>query len=292
MQNAKKEKAKSVITGYLFMLVGCLSYALSVVLFLEPNEIVAGGVMGLATLVHLLNGKIPIGMISVAINVPIFILGIKYTGRKFIMKCLVTVAVLSVFTDLLAGLAPITDNALLAALYGGILQGIGIGLFIRYEFSSGGTELLGRVLARWIKIVNIPTAVGLCDAAIVVSGALVLRNADNILYALIVIFTSTKISEIIVTGIEKSKLCIIISDKGEEISQTPLSRSPRGITMLEGEGMYTHKNHNVLMTCVKNRQLTQLRQIVRTIDEQAFVIINDSVEVRGKGFADWDQETK
>ena len=104
------------------------------------------------------------------------------------------------------------------------------------------------------------------------------------MHALIVIFLSTKVSELILVGFEKSKLCIIISDKGEEISAELLKNSPRGVTMLDGQGMYTHKGHNVLLTCVKNYQLTQLKQIVKSVDEYAFIIVNESVEVRGKGF--------
>ena len=183
-----------------------------------------------------------------------------------------------------------TDNALLASLYGGVFQGVGIGLFIRYEFSSGGTELLGRIISKWVKVLGIPVCVGLCDAIIVVTGAVVLVSADNILYALIVVFVSTKVSELILMGLEKSKLCIIISSKGREIAQTLIEKSPRGVTMLNGEGMYCHQERDVLVTCVKNRQLTQLRQIVHSVDESAFVIINDSVEVRGKGFTSWEKE--
>ena len=104
------------------------------------------------------------------------------------------------------------------------------------------------------------------------------------MYALIVIFLSTKVSEIILVGVEKSKLCIIITDKGREISDELLRNSPRGVTMLDGEGMYTKRNRDVILTCVKNNQLTQLKQIVKSIDEHAFIIINDSVEVRGQGF--------
>ena len=272
------------------MLIGCIFYALSIVLFLEPCGIVAGGVSGLATLLHLLNEKIPIGLISIAINIPIFLLGLKYTGWKFILRCFLTVVSLGLCTDLLAFLPQMTDNALLASLYGGVFQGVGIGLFIRYEFSSGGTELLGRIISKWVKVLGIPVCVGLCDAIIVVTGAVVLVSADNILYALIVVFVSTKVSELILMGLEKSKLCIIISSKGREIAQTLIEKSPRGVTMLNGEGMYCHQERDVLVTCVKNRQLTQLRQIVHSVDESAFVIINDSVEVRGKGFTSWEKE--
>lgn len=285
-----KQKILTMSKGYIGMVVGCAFYALSIVLFLEPCGIVAGGVSGLSTLLHLLNEKIPIGMISIAINVPIFLLGLKYTGWKFILRCFLTVATLGVCTDALAFLPQMTDNALLASLYGGVLQGIGIGLFLRFEFSSGGTELLGRVISKWVKIINIPVCVGLCDAIIVVTGTIALTSADNILYALIVVFVSTKLSELILTGLEKSKLCIIISGKGREIAQVLIDKSPRGVTMLSGEGMYYHEDKDVLFTCVKNRQLTQLRQIVHSVDDKAFVIINDSVEVRGKGFTSWDKD--
>ena len=286
----EKQKILTDIKGYICMLLGCIFYALSIVLFLEPNSIVAGGVTGLSTLFHLLNKKIPIGLITIAINIPIFLLGLKYTGWKFILRCLLTVVTLGICTDALAFLPRMTDNPLLASLYGGVFQGIGIGLFIRYEFSSGGTELLGRVISKWVKILNIPICVGLCDAIIVVTGAIALMSSDNILYALIVVFVSTKLSELILVGLEKSKLCIIISSKGKEISQTLIEKSPRGITMLNGEGMYCHEERDVLLTCVKNRQLTQLRQIVHEIDDSAFVIINDSVEVRGKGFTAWEKD--
>lgn len=283
MITKKREKINSM-QGYLFMVAACIAYALSTDLFLAPNAIVAGGVSGLSVLIHLLNEKIPIGAISIAINIPILILGIRFCGWKFIFKCLLTIACLGIATDLLSFLPRMTDNPILASLYGGICQGIGIGLFIRYEFSSGGTELLGRLISNWTKVIKIPVCVGILDGIVVILGAVFTKNPDNMLHALIVIFVSTKVSEMIIVGFEKSKLCIIISDKGKEISDILLKNSPRGVTMLEGEGMYTEKEHNVLLTCVKNRQLTQLKQLVRSVDETAFIIINESVEVRGKGF--------
>ena len=290
VRRMEKQKIFEELKGYLGMVAGCVFYALSIVLFLEPCGIVAGGVSGLSTLLHLLDERIPIGAITIAINIPIFLLGLKYTGWKFILRCLLTVVVLGICTDLLAFLPAMTENALLASLYGGVFQGIAIGLFLRFEFSSGGTELLGRVISKWVKLLNIPVCVGLCDAIIVLSGTIALTSADNILYALIVVFVSTKLSELVLVGLEKSKLCIIICNKGEEIARALIQKSPRGVTMLNGEGMYRHEGRDVLLTCVKNRQLTQLRQIVHSVDDSAFVIINDSVEVRGKGFTSWEKD--
>lgn len=287
-----KKQIWNEIQGYLFMFLGCIAYATSTSLFLADNEIIAGGVTGLAVLINYLNHNIPIGIISIAINLPILLIGIKLQGWKFVIRCLITVATLGIVTDVLDLIFtnPLTDNGVLAALYGGICQGIGIGLFVRYQFSSGGTELLGRFISRFAKVLSIPVCVGILDGIIVIIGSIVTKNPSNMLHALIVVFLSTKVSEMILVGFDKSKLCIIISDKGEEISKTLLENSPRGITMWNGQGMYTHKEHNVVLTCVKNHQLAQLKQIVKSIDEHAFIIINESAEVRGQGFKALDQE--
>jgi uncharacterized membrane-anchored protein YitT (DUF2179 family) len=169
-------------------------------------------------------------------------------------------------------------------------MGFGSGLFVRYNF-NGGTELLGRVFAKWFKTDNVPLCVGACDATIVLSGLFApTASLENILYALIVVFICTKLSELVLTGFSKSKLCFIITDKGKEIADELIRRSPRGVTMLDGQGMYTGNGHNVLMTCVKSRQLSAMKEIVKSVDEHAFVIINESVEVRGKGFKEWNEK--
>jgi uncharacterized membrane-anchored protein YitT (DUF2179 family) len=258
MSKTNKSKILQEINGYVAMLIGCVAYGASTSLFLGRNEIIAGGVSGLSVLINYLVSSWTVGTLFLCINLPILILGIKYQGWKFILRCLLTVATLSVVTDLLAKFPLMTEDRVLASLYGGICQGIGIGLFVRYQFSSGGTELLGRIMARFVKGLNIPVCVGILDGAIVVVGSIITKNPQNMLHALIVIFLSTKVSELVLVGFEKSKLCIIISDKGEEISKASIENSPRGVTMLEGQGMYTHKDHNVLLTCVKNYQLSQL----------------------------------
>ena len=258
---------KKQISGYLFMLIGCIAYGLSTSLFLAPNNIVAGGVTGLSVIINFLSENIPIGMISIAINLPVLALGIKFQGWKFIFRCLLTVITLGVVTDILSFLPMLTEDSLLASLYGGICQGVGIGLFIKYDFSSGGTELLGRIISRFVKSLKIPVCVAILDGSIVILGAIVTKNLANMLYALIVVIVSAKVSEIMLMGLEKSKLCIIITDKGSEISETLIRKSPRGITLLDGKGMYTNKKHDVLLTCVKNRQLTQLKTIVKEIDD-------------------------
>lgn len=288
MNTEKKRIVLNNIKGYLFMALGCVAYGVSTSLFLKPNGIIAGGVSGLSVLINKLNENLLVGMVSIAINIPILIAGLKYQGLKFILRCLLTVVTLGVVTDLLAMLPPLTYDGVLASIYGGLCQGIGIGLFVRYQFSSGGTELLGRLISRAVKVLSIPVCVGILDGAIVAAGAIVTQEASNFLYALIVVFLSTKVSEVILVGLEKSKMCVIITDKGEEMGKTLVEKSPRGVTLMSGKGMYTGKDHDVIITCVKSRQLPQFRQIVHEVDECAFVIVNDSNEVRGKGFKKWE----
>ena len=273
---------------YMFMVLGCLSYALSIKLFLEPVRLTAGGVTGAASLIHLLFEKIPTGVFIVAINVPILLFGLKMMGLKFILRCLLTTTCLSLATELWELVLPdnflVTNEKLLAGLYGGILQGIGIGLFIKYRTSSGGTELLGRLTHNVIPFGTIATHVAIFDGLVVLLGAFFLDSFENILFALILIFVSAKVSDLVVMGFAKAKLCYVISEKAEEISEFLVSHSPRGVTLIHGEGMYTKKPKGVLLTCVKNNQVHSLKLFIKELDENAFVIVTDATNVYGKGF--------
>ena len=282
-----RRKFSKIIVDYIFMIIGCICYALSLRMFLIPNSIVGGGVSGVATIIELTTG-LPAGLFILLINLPILVMGFKLMGWKFILNCLITSASLSGITELIAlfGDISITDNKILASAYGGILQGLGIGCFIKFNMSSGGTELLGRITHRLIPVFSIATHVAILDAAVVVSGAIILLNPENVLYALILIFISAKVSDLIVSGLNKAKLCYIITDKPEEISDFLISHSPRGVTLLNGEGMFSKTPKGVLLTCIKFNQISSLKDWVKQIDKKAFVIMTDANEVYGKGFAD------
>lgn len=293
------------VKGYLFMFIGCVMYGSSTALFLEPNGIIAGGITGLSVLLSsILKTPLSVGTWIILLNVPLIIMGFKSQGLKFILRCLITIITLGLVTDLIEVIniaymgvsesgsgIPATSDKVLASLYGGVFQGVGIGLFVKYQFSSGGTELLARIISNLVKVINIPFCLCLIDGSIVVLGAYWV-GIENILHALIVVFVSAKVSEIILMGMEKSKLCIIITEKGEEVSKTLIEHSPRGVTMLEGEGMYSHKDKDVLLTCVKNNQLTEVKSLLYSVDPLAFIIINDSVEVRGQGFKSLKEDNK
>ncbi len=256
----KNKKILKEIKRYLFMIVGCLCYAASLGVFLIPNEIVGGGISGAASLIQIITG-LPAGIFIVLINVPILIFGFRLMGWKFIIRCFITTATLGLCTELWTFLAEqttlnqLTRNPLLAALYGGLLQGIGIGLFIKYETSSGGTELLGRITHHVMPFGSIATHVALFDGIVVIAGAFALENSENILHALILIFVSAKVSDLIVMGLTKSKMCYIITTKAQEISEYLITHSPRGVTLINGEGMYSKQPRGILLTFIKNHQI-------------------------------------
>ena len=150
--------------------------------------------------------------------------------------------------------------------------------------SSGGTELLGRLTYHVIPYGSIATHVACFDGAVVLLGAIMLKEPANVLYALILIFVSAKLSDMVVYGFTKSKMCYVITEKAEEISEFLISHSPRGVTLVNGEGMYSKTPKGVLLTCVKNNQVVGLKNAIKQLDENAFVIVCDANEVYGKGF--------
>ena len=270
-------------SGWCAMFAGCAIYSFGASVFLVPNSIVTGGLTGLATLIHILWERIPVGICSIVLNIPVLILGFIFAGKKCTFKFIPTVIFLGVTTDLFSLVPSVTDDMIMATVCGGLLCGAGSGLFIRNGF-GGGTELLGRVIAKITKTQNIPLWVGICDGAIVLAGAAALVSFEKAFYGLATVFLCTKTSGFVTFGLKRSKLCIVISDKGGEIASALIAGSKRGITMLRGVGMYTSNEHQLLLTCIYSRQIVFLKETVRRIDGSAFVIVTESSEVLGKGF--------
>ena len=288
MKNIKNKwlfSRRDLVLRYVFMLVACVTYALSINLFIVPNKIVGGGVTGASTLISYLTDW-NIGTLSILLNIPILLGGLRVEGKTFLLNCLLTTSVLGVCIDLTSFLPPMTTDPLLASLYGGLVQGVAIGLFVKYMVSSGGTELLARILHEKWEGISIPLFIAMLDAAIVIVGAIVMKNPENVLYALIIIAGSAFVSNTVVVGLNSAKLCYIITDHAGEMAELLVKNSPRGVTLLDGRGAYTGKARGVLLTCVKSNQITQLRAMVRQTDPDSFVIVSNANEVRGKGFLD------
>ncbi len=270
---------------YLGITAGSLITALGLVLFLVPNKIAAGGVSGLATILHYLLGW-PVGLTMFALNIPLFLAGLKVLGWNFGLKTLYGTVTLSLFTDGLAlWLHAPTANALLASIYGGLLCGVGLGVVFRYGGSTGGTDLAALLFRHFLRI---STGIGLLIVdALVIGLAGLTFNIELALYALLALFLTSRAIDTIQEGGGYAKAVIIISDYADTIARQVMEQLDRGVTGLAGRGLYTRQEREVLLVVVQRSEVSRLKDLVATIDPRAFVIVSNIHEVLGEGFRQW-----
>jgi uncharacterized membrane-anchored protein YitT (DUF2179 family) len=268
---------------YLVIIAGCFIAAVSFNLFLTPNRIAPGGVGGIGIILHHLFG-FRVGVTMLVINVPLFIAGIVVHGRHFGIKTLLATVLLSVFIDSTVFLPLLTDDLLLAAVLGGAMLGLGLGLVFRKNATTGGTDLMAKLLHKVFPFLSMGKLLFFVDAAVVAAAAIVFENFELGLYAGISIFLGARVIDLVLEGVDYAKLAIIISDRAEEISEGLLYRLDRGVTGLHGEGMYTRKAKNVLMCITRSREIPRMKQIIREVDPDAFVVVTDVREAQGEGF--------
>lgn len=263
------------------LLLGSLIVALSFNLFLVPNGIASGGVSGISILVQELTGITP-ALTQWALNIPLFIAGLLMLGRKFGAKTLLGTVVLPLFVLLTAHMPAPTDNPILAAIYGGIGVGLGLGLVFRGGGSTGGLDLAAQILHRYT---GLPYSLAIvCFDGCVIIAAGIIFTPEVSLYALIALFVTSKTIDIVQNGLQLSKVAFIISERSEEVAEAILHDLDRGLTRLDGHGGYTGAGRTVLMVVVGQNEVPKLKQLVRSIDSGAFVIISNTAEVLGQGF--------
>ncbi len=266
-----------------FMLAGCVVFALGLNLFVVPCNLVLGGTTGGAVVVNKLFG-IPVGTASIMINVPIMLVGWKILGWKFIARTAVTSMVLGAMIDALAWVQFPKVDPILSALYGGILLGIAIGIFYQYNWSSGGSEILARAWCRATGKGTMGQAMAIVDGMVVVGGNLLLGEPANMLLALVTIFVCSKATDMIIAGYDKGMQCLIITNKGDELYHLVQTKYQRGMTCLNGRGMYTGNEYQVMMTVVKRAQFADYKKMIKAVDPAAFVIVSETYDVFGRGF--------
>ncbi|QGP92206.1 putative 5xTM membrane BCR, YitT family [Neomoorella glycerini] len=270
---------------YLGITTGTLITALGLVLFLVPNKIAAGGVSGLATVLHYVFGW-PVGLTMLALNIPLFLAGLKVLGWNFGLKTLYGTLMLSVFTDALTlWLHAPTANALLASIYGGLMSGVGLGVVFRSGGSTGGTDLAALLFGHFL---HISSGVGLLLVdALVISLAGLTFNVELALYALLALILTSRAIDAIQEGSGYAKAAIIISDHAETIARQVMEQLDRGVTGLAGRGLYTRQEREVLLVVVQRSEVSRLKALVAAIDPRAFVIVSNIHEVLGEGFRQW-----
>lgn len=270
-----------LIAEYGLVLFGCLLVALSFNLFLAPNQVVSGGVTGISVLVQHATGINP-AYTQWALNIPLFVLGAWLVGKQFGVKTAVGTFVVPLFVLLTSDVPSLTNNAMLAAIYGGIGIGLGVGIVLRGRGSTGGMDLAAQLIHRYTGIA-FSAAMAMLDTVIILTAGAVF-TPEKALYALIGLFATSKTIDVVQVGFGSSKVAYIISAKWEEMAEAVLHVLDRGLTKLKGAGGYTDNDHTVLMVVVNVREVAKLKVLVRTIDPEAFVLISSASEVLGEGF--------
>ena len=270
---------------------GSFLFSLGFVWFLDIHSFNGGGISGLAQVVAEVLGFGSVGMWVLAFNIPLFIIGGLKIGKKFFFGTVLGLTAVTVALELLVYLpAPETDP-LLACIYGGALVGVGLGIVFMQGASTGGSDIIVRLLKRKWRNVPIGTITMGFDLVVIVLTGLAFGDVRNALYTGLTVFLSGKVLDMVVYSFDYSKVVIIISDKHEEIADWILHKMVRGVTYLRGEGAYSKNEKNVILTVVKSHQLADLKQKVVDVDPDAFVILQEAHQVLGDGFARYTKDS-
>ena len=280
---------KRFFWSYLFILIGTFIMAIATNIFYESNNIVTGGFTGLSIVIRYLSGKIfgykiPLWLTTLVLNIPLLIWGFKCLGKKFIFRTLLAIGLLSGMLYLTRDIKIKNfDDIMISALYGGFLNGIGLGLVFRNNSSTGGSDLIASIVNSKYKHISVARILFLTDAIIISSGLFVF-GIKNAMYAIIAEFITSRVLDLVLEGFIFSKSVFIISREPDLIASEILNNLKRGVTSLKGQGMYTREDKNVLFCVLNAKEIFKLKSMIKEIDENAFIIVNDAHEVLGNGF--------
>lgn len=270
---------------------GSAVFALGFALFLQPNEMNAGGISGLAQVIVELTGLGTVGTLSILINLPLFVLGGLKIGKRFFAGSLMGMLLSSVMIDLLATVQFPVVEPLLGILYGGVLCGFGLGIVFIFGTSTGGSDILVRLLKLRFRHVPIGQISMVFDLFVVIMTGVVFGDITKALYTGLTVFLCSQVIDAVVYKFDYSKVALIISPKYEAIAEMIGKKLDRGATYLNGEGTYSHKETKVVLTAVKKQQVAELKTLVMEIDPNAFVIVQEAHQVLGDGFAKYNKNS-
>lgn len=284
------EKIKRKVGWIFATLLGSALFSVGFALFLQPHEMSSGGISGLAMVIVELLGKGSVGTLSILINLPLFLVGGLKIGRRFFFGSALGMLFSSLLIDLLAAFPAPEVEPLMGALYGGVVCGLGLGIVFVSGTSTGGSDIVVRLLK--LKYRNVPIGqISMCfDAVVVVLTGLVFRNVSNALYTGVTVFITGKVIDAVVYRFDYSKVVLIISPEYEAIAQAIGKKLDRGATFLHGEGSYSHQDTKVVLTAVKRQQITELKELVMALDPGAFVIVQEAHQVLGDGFSRYSRD--
>ena len=275
--------------SYAQILLGALVGGAAYPLFLTPNRIAPGGITGVAMILnHLFHW--PVGTVSLALNVPLFIISYRAMGKIFAFRSLVATVLFSLFIDILP-LKPLTMDPLLGTLYGGVLLGVGLGLIMRGGATTGGSDMIARMVHRRFQFISVGSFLFAIDCAVVMAAGFLIGTTEA-LYALINIFLTAKVMDVVIVGFSANKACFVISSKWQEISERIMRDMDRGVTQLTARGAYTGTERPTLLCVISRSEIMAFKRIRREEDENAFVIIVEAHEAIGDGFSALSEKPK
>lgn len=278
-----KNKIRKSIIDIGGTIIGSAIIAIGVSSFLLPNQLSSGGISGIATILYYLF-KIPMGIMILVLNVPLFLFAGYKLGKDFFVKSIIGTISLSVFIDFFDRYPPVTTDRFLACIYGGIIIGIGTAIILKVESSTGGTKLIGNIIKIYNPHISISKYLTMIDVIIIGLNVIFFRQIEIGLYSAIAIYLYGQLIDIIFEGVYYTKLFFIISDKNEQISIEISKKIKRGVTGLYGKGMYKDENKLVLICAASRGDISRIKGIVRKIDKNSFIIIANAREVIGEGF--------
>ena len=280
--------------SYLMIIVGAASFGVAIQNIYDPTGLVTGGFTGLAIIVkaitsQFMKGGIPLWLTNTILNIPVFILGYILMGRKFLGRSLFGTLMLSFWLYILPPLDLAQGDYMLAALFGGLFSGAGVGLVLRANGTTGGTDMVAALIHRKLRHYTVAQIMMILDGCIVLTG-LFLFGIRSTLYAIVAIFVATKVSDSVLEGFNYSKAAYIITDQYEEIAKRIMEELDRGLTGLSAKGMYTNEDKCVLYCVVSMKEIVVLKELVSEVDRNAFVIVSDVREVLGEGFLEHEKQ--
>jgi uncharacterized membrane-anchored protein YitT (DUF2179 family) len=283
-----KEKpfTKKWFISHILILIGSFILAVGFVLFITPYKIVPGGVYGISIVLHYLFGT-PVGLMALCFDIPLTLIGIKILGPRFGYKTVLGFSLTAIFTDTLTffwGFEPLVKgDALLSSIFGGVLVGLGLGLIFRAKATSGGSDIVAMIIAKYTKL-PLGMLMIYVDSVIVLFGVLIFRDWKIPLYSWIVIFITGKVIDIVMGGISYDKSIFIISEKHEEIRDKIINNLNRGGTYIDAKGMFNMAERKIIFTVVNRRELAILEEYIHEVDPKAFLTVLDATEILGEGF--------
>jgi len=276
-----------VLRDYIMIILGTFIIGFAIKNIYDPVGLVTGGVTGIAIILKKQLG-IALWVTNTVLNIPLFLASVKLKGWRFIKRTLVAAVSLSVSLYIIPEITFLTDELLLVALFGGIISGAGVGMVFIAQATTGGTDMLAALIQRALPHYSLAQIMQVLDALIVLIGASVF-GITYALYALIAIYTVTRVSDNLIEGMKFSKVAFIISPRTEEIAQAIMDQMDRGVTALNARGMYSGVTRDMLFCVVSKKEIVQLKELVVGHDSQAFVIVSDAREVLGEGFIEYKQ---